>query len=78
MLLINFASIRRLDILKSLFTEIVIPQSVYSDTVESGFPNSETILKGIEAGWLNVKPVEEIPESISFAGLFIPDSRTVN
>ncbi|TVR07853.1 MAG: DUF3368 domain-containing protein [Phormidium sp. GEM2.Bin31] len=63
--LINFASISRLDILKSLFTEIVIPQAVYSETVESGFPNSETILKGIEAGWLNVKPVEEMPESIS-------------
>ena len=65
--LINFASISCLDILKSLFTEIVIPQAVYSDTVESGFPNSETILKEIEAGWLNVKLVEEMPESIPLA-----------
>jgi predicted nucleic acid-binding protein len=63
--LINFASISRLDILKSLFTEIVIPQAVYSETVEAGFPNSETILNGIKAGWLKVKPVEEMPESIT-------------
>jgi predicted nucleic acid-binding protein len=62
--LINFASISRLDILKSLFTEIVIPTAVYSETVESGFPNSETIVNGIKAGWLKVKPVEEMPESI--------------
>lgn len=62
--LINFASINRLDILKSLFTEIVIPQAVYSETVESGFPNSETIVNGIKAGWLKVKLVEEMPESI--------------
>ena len=52
--LINFASINCLDILKSLFTEIVIPHAVYSETVESGFPNSETIVNGIEAAWLKV------------------------
>jgi len=63
--LINFASIGRLDILKSLFTEIVIPKAVYSETVESGFPNSETIVNGIKAGWLKVKLVEEMSESIS-------------
>ena len=62
--LINFASIGRLDILKSLFTEIVIPQAVYSETVAAGFPNSATIVNGIKAGWLKVKPLEEMPESI--------------
>ncbi len=62
--LINFASINRLDILKSLFVEMVIPQAVYSETVESGFPSSETIVKGIEAGWLKVKSVPEMPDSI--------------
>jgi len=62
--LIDFASINRLDILKSLFTEIVIPQAVYSETVESGFPNSETIVNGIEAAWVQVKSVQEMPESI--------------
>ncbi|MGL5193348.1 MAG: DUF3368 domain-containing protein [Chroococcales cyanobacterium] len=62
--LINFASIHRLDILKSLFTEIVIPQAVYAETVESGFPNSETIVKGISSGWLKVERVQEMPESI--------------
>lgn len=62
--LINFASINRLDILKSLFTEMIIPQAVYSETVESGFPNGESIVNGIKAGWLKVKLVEEMPESI--------------
>ncbi|MGL4502361.1 MAG: DUF3368 domain-containing protein [Planktothrix sp.] len=62
--LINFASINRLDILKSLFAEMVIPQAVYSETVESGFPSSETIVKGIKAGWLKVKSVPEMPDSI--------------
>lgn len=62
--LINFASIKRLDILKSLFAEVIIPQAVYSETVESGFPNSEPIANAIKAGWLKVKSVQEIPESI--------------
>ncbi|MCT7955179.1 DUF3368 domain-containing protein [Laspinema palackyanum] len=62
--LINFASINRLDIFKSLFNEMVIPQAVYAETVESGFPNSEAILNEIQAGWLQVQPVEEMPESI--------------
>jgi predicted nucleic acid-binding protein len=62
--LINFASINRLDVLQSLFTEIFIPQAVYRETVESRFPNSATIIKEIQAGWLNIQEVGEIPKSI--------------
>lgn len=62
--LINFASINRLDILKYLFTEVVIPQAVYAETVESRFPNSATIIKEMQADWLHIELVEEIPTSI--------------
>lgn len=53
--LINFASLYRLDILKSLFGEISIPQAVYDETVESGFPNSQTIVNAIQEGWIEVQ-----------------------
>jgi len=62
--LINFANIHRLDILKSLFSEIIIPQAVYTETVGAEFSNAETIVDEIEAGWLKVELVEKIPDSI--------------
>lgn len=62
--LINFASVNRLDILKSLFGEISIPQAVYDETVASGFPNAQTIVNAIQERWIEVQAVDMIPNTI--------------
>ncbi|MEA5567261.1 DUF3368 domain-containing protein [Anabaena sp. UHCC 0399] len=62
--LINFAAINRLDILKAVFGEIVIPQAVCDETTVAGFPASEFVLKAIVSKWLQVRPVSTIAPNI--------------
>ena len=41
--LINFAAINRLDILKEVFGQVIIPQAVYDETTVAGFLWSQFI-----------------------------------
>ena len=50
--LINFAAINRLDILKEVFGQVIIPQAVYDETTVSGFLWSQFILQAVASGWL--------------------------
>ena len=45
--LINFAAINRLDILKEVFGQVIIPQAVYDETTVSGFLWSQFILQAV-------------------------------
>lgn len=63
--LINFAAINRLDILKEVFGQVIIPQAVYDETTVSGFLWSQFILQAIASGWLQVRTVSNIDPIIS-------------
>ncbi|MFB2898227.1 DUF3368 domain-containing protein [Aerosakkonemataceae cyanobacterium BLCC-F50] len=63
--LINFAAINRLDILQTMFGQIVIPQAVYDETTGSSFPDSQVVLQAISSGWLQVCRVSTIAREIS-------------
>jgi uncharacterized protein len=52
--LINFAAINRLDILKSIFNQVLIPQAVYNEVTIEGFPGTEFVLQAINSIWLQV------------------------
>ncbi|MCB1193939.1 MAG: DUF3368 domain-containing protein [Leptospiraceae bacterium] len=54
--LINFSCIDRLDILESLFTELIIPQTVRTELIEkvNKFPNIQQVLC---SGFISVKQV---------------------
>jgi predicted nucleic acid-binding protein len=58
--LINFAAINRLDILKEVFGQVIIPQAVYVETTVSGFLWSQFILQAVASGWLQVRTVSKI------------------
>ncbi len=62
--LINFAVINRLDILKAIFGQIVIPQAVFDETTGSGFPGTQFVLQAIADRWLQVRPVLAIAPNI--------------
>jgi uncharacterized protein len=49
--LINFAAINRLDILKEVFGQVIIPQAVYDETTVSGFLWSQFILQAVASGF---------------------------
>lgn len=56
--LIYLAKLGKLDILKSLFKEIVIPREVYEEIIagkKDGFFDALTIEKAVENGWLKIK-----------------------
>lgn len=63
--LINFAAINRLDILKEVFGQVIIPQAVYDETTVSGFLWSQFILQAVASGWLQVRTVSNIDPIIS-------------
>ncbi len=63
--LINFAAINRLDILQTMFGQIVIPQAVYDETTGYSFPDSQVVLQAISSGWLQVCRVSTIAREIS-------------
>jgi predicted nucleic acid-binding protein len=63
--LINFAAINRLDILKDVFGEVLIPQAVYDETTVSGYLWSQFILQAVASGWLQVRNVSNIDPIIS-------------
>jgi uncharacterized protein len=62
--LINFAVINRLDILPAMFGQVVIPQAVYDETTDSGFPGSQVVLQAIDSGWLQVCTVSTVVTAI--------------
>lgn len=47
---INFAAIARLDILQATFDQVVIPQAVYNETTDRGFPGTPFVLQAIASG----------------------------
>lgn len=63
--LINFAAIERLDIMKTLFKEVIIPEAVYQETTQFNFPSAPIILQAVEQQWLQIHQVTAIPDSIS-------------
>ena len=63
--LINFAAINRLDILKEVFGQVIIPQAVYVETTVSGFLWSQFILQAVTSEWLQVRTVSNIDPMIS-------------
>lgn len=63
--LINFAAINRLDILKAVFGQIVIPQAVFDEATVAGFPGTEYVLQAIAStSWLQVHAVLIIAPNI--------------
>jgi uncharacterized protein len=62
--LINFATLDRLDILFSLFGEVVIPNAVYRETTDARFPNSRPVLEAVGAGRLLVRTVPDSDTSL--------------
>ncbi|NES86359.1 MAG: hypothetical protein F6K10_36115 [Moorea sp. SIO2B7] len=52
--LINFAAINRLDILRAIFQQVIIPEAVYKETTQKSFPSSKSIMKAITEEWLQV------------------------
>jgi predicted nucleic acid-binding protein len=63
--LINFAAIERLDIMKTLFKKVIIPEAVYQETTQFNFPSAPIILQAVEQQWLEIHQVTAIPDSIS-------------
>lgn len=63
--LINFAAINRLDILKKLFGNLIIPKAVYRETTQASFPSSQLIPNAIAEEWLQVEVIKEITDNIS-------------
>jgi uncharacterized protein len=63
--LINFAAINRLDILKEVFGQVIIPQAVYDETTVSGFFWSQFILQAVTSEWLQVRTISNIDPIIS-------------
>lgn len=63
--LINFASIERIDIMTTLFKEVIIPEAVYQETTQFNFPSAPIILQAVEQQWLQIHQVTAIPDSIS-------------
>lgn len=63
--LINFAAIERLDIMKTLFKEVIIPEAVYQETTQFNFPSAPIILQAVEQQWLQIHQVTAIPDNIS-------------
>jgi len=55
----------RLDILQTMFGQIIIPQAVYDETTGSSFPDSQVVLQAISSGWLQVRRVSTIAREIS-------------
>jgi len=62
--LINFAAINRLDILQTVFRQIMIPQAVYDETTVAGFPGSGFVLQAGADRWLQVVSVSTIAINI--------------
>jgi uncharacterized protein len=59
--LILYAKIGRLDIVRALFHEILIPDAVYREAVQQGHcrPDALAILIGLESGWIRVEHVAD-------------------
>jgi predicted nucleic acid-binding protein len=57
--LILYAKIGRLDLLRAVFTEIVIPPAVYQEVVTdgSGLPGAAEIRAGLRTGWIVSAPL---------------------
>lgn len=53
--LILLAKIRRLDLLKKLYSEVLIPKEVKEEVTKQEVP---PIISGIREGWIKVKEVE--------------------
>ena len=75
--LIYLAKISRLDMLKDVFKQVIIPQSVFSEVVEMGeernYPDAKIIRKATEE-WIKVKElskkeIEDFEEIIKIAPL---------
>ncbi|MGB8217058.1 MAG: DUF3368 domain-containing protein [Candidatus Methanoperedens sp.] len=60
--LLLLAKIGKLDLLKELYQEIVIPLQVRNEVVENNDKASSLILSGIENGWIKQKDEEISPE----------------
>lgn len=72
-LLINFAKIRRLDLLCKVFEKpLVIPEEVYAEAVEKGIekrePDAVLIKRSVENKWIAVRRVKKILE-LPFLGM---------
>ena len=60
--LILFAEIGRLDLLRHLFSEIIIPIQVRDEVIKHDDESSSLIISEIENGWIKVEEVELSPE----------------
>jgi predicted nucleic acid-binding protein len=60
--LLLLAKIGKLDLLKVLYQEIIIPLQVRNEVVENKDKASSLILSGIENGWIKQKDEEVSPE----------------
>jgi len=68
--LIYLAKLGKLDILKTLFKEIIIPKEVYEEVIlgkKDGFFDALTIEKAVADGWLKVKEIKREKEIERFA-----------
>jgi len=61
-LLILFAKIRRLNLHRHLFSEIIIPIQVRDEVIKHNDAASSLIISEIENGWIKVEEVELSPE----------------
>ena len=59
--LIGLSILRKLDLLKSLYNEVLIPQAVYREVVVDGAedPGAEEVKRAIEEGWMRVLTVKD-------------------
>ena len=54
----NLASIRRLDLLREQWHEVLIPAEVLSELrMESGYPETDRIRAALDAQWIRMTPL---------------------
>jgi len=68
--LIYLAKIGRLDLLRKLFTEVIIPTEVFSEVVVRGKEQQHLdafiVESAVKEGWLSVKEIQPVKELESF------------
>jgi predicted nucleic acid-binding protein len=79
--LIGLAKIGRLDLLKDLFKEVVIPEEVRVETVDRGIennsPDAYVIRKALEDGWIVVRDVKILSGLTDF-GIDLGEAATLS
>ncbi len=66
--LIWLAKVGKINLLKELFEQVIIPEEVYKETVEKGlqygFPDAQTIKESINEGWIKLSKLNSKDQSI--------------